>query len=202
MTVQVPRTAALLLAAGQSRRHPGQSKLSRRLDDQPMGIHAARAIAALAPAVRIAVVSEATCDLAPALEDLGFETAWNDDPGRGLASSIAIGVRAALDHQVEAVLVCLADMPFVSAAHLRALLARVDGAGGVTMVGSRPAGSETIMPPAVFAGEAIGRLLELEGDRGAGALLRHGPAVEASPEELLDLDDPAAFDAVESARKT
>lgn len=197
MTVLVPRTAAVLLAAGQSRRHPGQSKLYRRLDGQPMGLHAARTIAELAPAVRIAVLSEATRDLASDFEALGMQIAFNDDPGRGLASSLAIGVRAALDHEIDVVLVCLADMPFVRLDHLRALLARLDSAGGVTMVGSRSAGPGTIMPPAVFAGAAIARLLALEGDRGAGALLRHGPAVDAPPAELLDLDDPAAFDALE-----
>lgn len=196
MTVQAPRTAAVLLAAGQSRRHPGQSKLYRRLDGQPMGLHAARTIAELAPAVRIAVLSEATHDLVPDVEALGMQIALNEDPGRGLASSLAIGVRTALEHEVEAVLVCLADMPFVSPAHLRALLARLDRAGGVTMVGSRSAGSGTIMPPAVFAGEAIARLLELEGDRGAGGLLRDGSAVDAPAPELADLDDAAAFEAL------
>lgn len=196
MTVQVPRTAAVLLAAGQSRRHPSQSKLYRRLDGQPMGLFAARTIAELAPAVRIAVLSEATRDLVPDVDVLGMQIAFNDDPGRGLASSLGIGVRAALEYKVDAVLVCLADMPFVSLAHLRALLARLDIARGVTMVGSRPTGSDIIMPPAVFAGEAIARLLQLEGDRGAGGLLRDGSAVDAPAPELADLDDAAAFEAL------
>jgi molybdenum cofactor cytidylyltransferase len=50
------------------------------------------------------------------------------------------------------------------------------------------------MPPAVFGGAMIDRLLTLEGDRGAGALLIQGAVVEASPEELADLDDPGAFE--------
>lgn len=161
-----------------------------------MGLYAARTIAELASAVRIAVCAKASRDLAPALEGLGFETAWNDDPGRGLASSLTIGVRAALEQKADAVLVCLADMPFVRLAHLRALLARLDIARGVTMVGSRPTGSDIIMPPAVFAGEAIARLLQLEGDRGAGGLLRDGSAVDAPAPELADLDDAAAFEAL------
>lgn len=196
MTVQAPRTAAVLLAAGQSRRHPGQSKLYRRLDGQPMGLFAARTIAELALTERLAVLSEATHDLASDFEALGMQIAFNDDPGRGLASSLGIGVRAALEYKVDAVLVCLADMPFVSLAHLRALLARLDIARGVTMVGSRPTGSDIIMPPAVFAGEAIARLLQLEGDRGAGGLLRDGSAVDAPAPELADLDDAAAFEAL------
>lgn len=88
------QTAAILLAAGRSLRHPGQHKLCRDLDGRPLGLHAAATIAALAPAVRIAVCSEPTRDLAAGLSALGFQIAWNDDPGRGLATSIAAGVRS------------------------------------------------------------------------------------------------------------
>lgn len=194
--------AVVLLAAGRSRRHPGQNKLVRKLDGLALGLHAARTIAGLDLGTRIAVCSKATRDLMADFAALGFETAWNEDPDQGLASSLAIGVRAALAHEARAVLVCLADMPFVTAAHLRDLIARLDPAAGVTMVGSRPAGSDVVMPPAVFAGDAIGRLLALEGDRGAGPLLRQGMAVEAAADELRDLDDPAAFAAAEAARDT
>lgn len=199
MTVQASRTAAILLAAGRSRRHPSQNKLTRPLDGLPMGLHAARAIAELAPALRIAVCSESTRALVPNLERLGFEGAWNDDPDRGLASSLAIGVRAALAHDVEAVLVCLGDMPFVTTDHLRALVARLDPSADVAIVGSRPAGTGTVIPPAAFAGDMIKGLLTLEGDRGAGLLLRHAVSIEASPGELADLDDPAAFAALVSS---
>lgn len=196
--MQMSRTATVLLAAGRSRRHPGKNKLCRTLGGRPLGLHAAGTIAALAPAAMVAVCSEATRELVTDLTALGFETAWNEDPGKGLASSLAIGVRAARSHAVDAVLICLADMPFVSPGHLQALVARLDVATGVTTVGSRVAGSITTMPPAIFGGATIDRLLALEGDRGAGALLRQGAVVEASSEELADLDDPGAFEAFDS----
>lgn len=196
--MHVSRTAAILLAAGRSLRHPGQHKLYRPLRGSPLGLHAARTIADLAPAAMVAVCSEATRELMPDLTALGFETAWNENPDRGLASSLAIGVRAARSHAVDAVLICLADMPFVSSGHLQALVARLDSATGVMAVGSRFAGSATIMPPAVFGGEMIDRLLTLEGDRGAGALLMQGAAIEVSSEELADLDDPSAFEGFNS----
>lgn len=196
--MQMPRTAAVLLAAGRSLRHPGKSKLCRSFGGRPLGLHAAQTIAVLAPAAMVAVCSEATRELVTDLTALGFETAWNEDPGKGLASSLAIGVRAARSHAVDAVLICLADMPFVSPGHLQALVARLDVAAGVTTVGSRVAGSVTTMPPAVFGGAMIDRLLTLEGDRGAGVLLIQGAVVEASSEELADLDDPGAFEAFDS----
>jgi len=194
------QTAAILLAAGRSLRHPGQHKLCRDLDGRPLGLHAAARIAALAPSVRIAVCSEPTRDLVAGLSALGFEIAWNDDPGRGLATSIAAGVRAARRHPVEAVLICLADMPFVGLRHMRALVDRLDPAEGATAAGSRGAGSARIGPPAAFAGATIDRLLALDGDRGAAALLIQAAAVDAPPEELADFDSPADFEAYAASR--
>lgn len=194
------QTAAVLLAAGRSLRHPGQHKLCRDLDGRPLGLHAAATIAALAPAVRIAVCSEPTRDLAAGLSALGFEIAWNDDPGRGLATSIAAGVCAARRHPVEAMLICLADMPFVGPGQLRALVDRLDPVEGATAAGSRMAGSATIGPPAAFAGAMVDRLLALDGDRGAATLLRQAVPVDAPPEELADFDSPADFEAYAAAR--
>ncbi len=194
------QTATVLLAAGRSLRHPGQHKLCRDLDGRPLGLHAAATIAALAPAVRIAVCSEPTRELVAGLSALGFEIAWNEAPGRGLATSIAAGVQAARGHPVEAILICLADMPFVTPRQLRAVVDRVDPARGATAVGSRPAGSAIIGPPAAFAGDMLDRLLMLGGDRGAGALLGAAAPVDAPAEELADFDDPADFAAFAASR--
>ena len=189
-----PRTAAILLAAGRSRRHPGQSKLSRLLNGQQLGLHAAQTIVALAPIARIAVCSVGTQALAPDLTALGFDLAWNENPANGLSSSLAIGVQAARRHEIEAILVCLADMPFVSVGHLRSLLDRLDMAAGVQMVGSRAAGTDVVMPPAAFGGDAIDDLLRLHGDGGAKALLRQAVSVEVAPTDLTDFDDPETFE--------
>jgi molybdenum cofactor cytidylyltransferase len=194
------RIAAVLLAAGRSLRHPGQHKLCRNLRGYPLGLHAARTIATLAPAAMVAVCAEATRDLAPDLTALGFTTVWNASPHQGLASSLAIGVRAASRRDIDAVLVCLADMPFVTQGHLEALVETFSATRGATTVGSRVAGTTTIMPPAVFGSVMIDRLLTLEGDRGAGVLLASGAAVEASPLELADLDDAHDFERFDRPR--
>jgi len=191
---QLGTTAVVLLAAGRSLRHPGQSKLCRPLGGRPLGLHAAQTIATLAPAAMIAVCSEHTHELTADLEAMGFEVTWNDDPGRGLSSSLAIGVQAAQKLDIDTVLICLADMPFVSLDHLRALVARLDIPAGVMMVGSRANNTNTTMPPAAFAGEMIDRLLDLEGDRGARDLLKQAVSVEVTSKELTDFDDPKTFE--------
>lgn len=191
---QLTRTAVVLLAAGRSLRHPGQSKLCRPLNGQPLALHAAQTITSLAPAAMIAVYSEHTEELTAELSKTGFEVARNNDPAKGLSSSLSIGVQAARKHDIDAILVCLADMPFVSLSHLQALVAQLDIAAGITMVGSRESDTDIIMPPAIFGGEMIDRLLTLEGDRGARELLRHATSVEVAPKELTDFDDPKTFE--------
>lgn len=188
------RTAVILLAAGRSKRHPGQSKLYRPLNGRPLGLHAAQTITTLAPAVMIAVCSQYTEELTPELAAIGFEVTRNDNPGKGLSSSLAIGVQVAQRQDIDAILICLADMPFVSLGHLRTLVAQLDIAAGVTMVGSRETGTDIIMPPAVFGGNMIDRLLALEGDRGARELLREAISVEVTSKELTDFDNPQAFE--------
>lgn len=191
---QLARTAVVLLAAGRSLRHPGQSKLCRPLNGQPLALHVAQTITTLTPAAMIAVCSEHTQELETELAATGFEVIWNDDPEKGLSSSITIGVQTAQKHDVDAILICLADMPFISLGHLQALVARLDIPTGATMVGSSIIDTDIIMPPAVFGGGMIDRLLTLEGDRGARDLLRRAASIEVAAKELADFDDPEAFE--------
>lgn len=46
----------------------------------------------------------------------------------------------------------------------------------------------------------VDRLLALDGDRGAAALLRQAATVDAPPEELADFDSPADFEAYAASR--
>lgn len=191
------RLAAILLAAGRSQRHPIQSKISRPLGGRPLGLHAAQTIATFAPSAMIAVCSEGTREVMLEYAAMGFELAWNDEPGRGLSSSVAIGVQATRRHDVQAVMICLADMPFVSLGHMKALVARLDPATGVEIVGSRACGAHNIVPPAVFGRSLIDRLLHLQGDVGARALLQHAASVEVPSAELMDFDEPKDFEEFE-----
>src|SRR3546814_12755170 len=81
-----------------------------------------------------------------------------------MSRSLALGVSRAADCDVDAVLVCLADMPFINAGHLRGLLDRFD-MSGATIVASAYDGIAT--PPALFARRHFPTLAALAGDRGA-----------------------------------
>jgi molybdenum cofactor cytidylyltransferase len=171
------RTAVVLLAAGRGARFGG-GKLAALLTGRPLAHHAAAACAALPFAHRFVVRTPAT----PSLDDFGFVPLDLAPPDAPLSRSIAIGTAAARATEVDAILLALADMPFVPAAHLRALLAAFDGDRIGSCVGDRP------LPPAVFARRHFGDLLRLTGDRGAQSLLRDAPHVELSPDAAVDID--------------
>lgn len=173
--------AAVLLAAGRSTRFGAENKLLAPMDGIPLGLHAANMLARLPVDRRIVVTGAAV------LEWPGFTPIENDRPETGMAHSIALGVAAARRGRADAVLIALADMPFVSEAHYRRLLAchRGPGSRAASSDGSRPT------PPALFGADWFDTLEQLSGDQGARALLGHAELVAADPRELVDIDRPS-----------
>lgn len=182
--IAAEETILVLLAAGKSARFGGSvSKLDEPLSGLPLGLHAAVALADVPFMARVAVVSRCRIDYAAH----GFDLIENDDPAGDMASSLRIGVAAA--HGAQAVLIALADMPRVTTALVNRLLAA--GEGPATVVS---ASDGTIpRPPALFGRAHFATLGAITGDHGARALIRSGKHVIVAPEELVDVDTPAAL---------
>lgn len=175
-------TALVLLAAGKSARFAAdRSKLDVPLRGVPLGLHAARSLAALAFKARIAVTGRCRVDYAAE----GFDVIRNDDPIGDMASSLRLGVGVAQAQGAAAVLIVLADMPRISASHVQRLLASAEGADAV--VASASAGAPP-RPPALFGSGRFETLSSLSGDHGARDLIRSGRLVEAPAAELVDID--------------
>lgn len=185
--IEARDVCAILLAAGGSRRFGDADKLLAPLSGMPMVVHAAARIADLAPGRRIAVCPSADGLLARHLASLGFEIVVNADEAAGLSRSLALGIAEAARGPAAAALVMLADMPFVTAAHLQALLARFDAADAPVVASSD---GHTAMPPALFGRSLFDRLQAGTGDRGGKVLLAKAALVGASPAELADIDRP------------
>lgn len=169
----------VLLAAGASRRFGAADKLLALLDGQPLVSHAAAAMRGVPLARRIAVVSN------PAVTAYvqGFEIVTI--PSGGQADSLRAGLEAA--GAPERLLVALGDMPDVTPAHLaRVIAAATDEAPAASHDGTAP------LPPACFPRRLFPALAALEGDRGAGSLLRDLPPEQliAAPRLLRDIDRP------------
>jgi len=125
-------------------------------------------------------VSATTLDFAA----LGYDVVENPDPALGQARSLGFGVARAQELGCEAVLVALADMPRVTAAHVHRLMDAADGPATIV------ASSDGVqpMPPALFGRDMFPMLMQLEGDHGARDLIRRGHHVIAPPAELVDID--------------
>jgi molybdenum cofactor cytidylyltransferase len=176
--IRIEETTLILLAAGRAERFGG-GKLAADLGGVPLGLHAARTLAALPFAERIAVVAADKPDFAA----LGYRVLVNADPARDMASSVRMGAAAA---EGAAVLLALADMPCITAAHVQRLF---DAARGSDAVVASTDGYRA-SPPALFGRDRLADLLALAGDRGARDLIARGVHVRTPAEELIDIDTP------------
>lgn len=173
----------VLLAAGRSLRMGDTgSKLDEPFLGRPLGLHVVVALEDMPFMERVAVAGSAACDYAAH----GFAIVRNDQPQRGMGRSVALGVAHARLLGAKTVLVALADMPCVTAAHVRALLDAADGDDAV--VASSDGRSPG--PPAVFGRGQFDMLLALDGEAGARDLIRAGKHVRTTPAELVDVDTP------------
>lgn len=179
MAIPAHKLAIVLLGAGQASRFGGP-KLAADLVGQPVALHCAARLAGLAAAERIIVCSSQTPDVP------GFRRVLLSPEGAPLSRSIATGI-AALG-PVDGALIALADMPLVTTDHFAALLAAFEGQRVASSVDGRR------MAPAIFPASDFGLLQSLEGDQGAGALLKCAQAVTLAPALALDIDTPDDLD--------
>lgn len=183
---------AVILAAGRSSRM-GFSKVMAEFHHKPMVLHAVSAAqeAGFAPVV---VVTGFAAERVEAILPPGIDIVRNADPGRGMASSLALGVEF-LPDGLTAACVMLGDMPLVTALHLRKLAADCTRDAIHAPVHGGRRGN-----PVIIGMKFRGELLALSGDEGARRLLLKYPnavvSVEMSDSAVLnDIDTPAEYDA-------
>ncbi|HTG37191.1 nucleotidyltransferase family protein [Sphingomonas sp.] len=180
--------ALILLAAGRSERFGDRDKLEQPYLAEPIGFHVVTALEAVPFHTRIAVVSGTRLDYAAR----GYRVVVNDHPEQGQGGSLALGIAALRTTGANAVLIALADMPRVTAAHIYRLLDTAVGEAAVV------ASSDGVcpMPPALFGAAHFDALSALTGDAGARNLVRAGHHVVTSPAELVDIDTPEQLESL------
>ncbi|MEP6484375.1 MAG: nucleotidyltransferase family protein [Rudaea sp.] len=191
-----PHSCVVLLAAGAASRF-GSAKQIADIDGIAMVRHCA--LNALRTGVPVVVVTGAhrerveqelhELDVVPIEVVLIQNPTWQ----RGMGSSIACGVRAALDRfaRLESIVIVLADQPAISAEHLLALMRR-HAERSDSIVASRA--NDVLGPPIVFPRRLFEELMELHGQTGARHVVdRHRDALVAFdlPEAGIDIDSAA-----------
>ena len=189
--------AGIVLAAGLSRRM-GENKLLVRLGGETVLRRAVRTARAAGLDPVCVVVGEDPERLLGELEGLPVVPVVNPEPERGMSRSLREGVAALPDVAgVAGVAVLLADMPFVTAAMVRAVIA---AAGDAPMAAASYDG--VVAPPYFYRRALFAELLELDGDGcGKRVYKRHqaeAAVVSLPAAALADLDVPAD---VERARE-
>lgn len=177
--------AVALLAAGRSTRFGDTDKLMAPLGLRPLVAWAAQAGKGVKGQRHFLVSGDQAAFDA---EALGYERLINPHPERGMASSLRIAAAAADLAGAEALLILLADVPFVTVDHLARLIETFRDDPRQPVFSATADGPA--QPPAVFPASFFSRLQTLEGDKGARALAAAAALVQAGGDMLFDIDTP------------
>jgi len=187
-----PGIAAIVLAAGQSTRMGAANKLLSPLDGKAMVRRVVETALASTAGSVLVVTGHEPDRIRAALAGLDVSYVHNPNFAGGISTSVRTGI-AALPEGTEAALVCLGDMPQVSAAVLNRMIDAYDPVEGRAIV--VPVHDGRRGNPVLWDNRFFAEMQELEGDRGARALLNEFADLVCEieiPEAgvLFDIDTP------------
>ncbi len=181
-----PNICLAILAAGQSRRFGDADKLVQPLEGRMMGLHIPATLAPLDAGSRVVIASSDNHPCADEWRALGYAIAVNENATQGLGTSVATAAEVAMERSADALLICLADMPFVPITHCERMIDtfRSDDSSAVIASDS----STAVSPPAVFGRALFPKLVKLDGSAGARDMLLSATRVAIAPKLLADID--------------
>jgi len=189
-----PKIAALLLAAGQSKRMGPNNKLIAEVDGKPLVRHVAdAAIGALGDDLTVVTGAQHE-QVVAALEGVTAEILFNPEFDQGLSTSLRTGIQAlaARETRPDAVLVLLGDMPHISQGIIKQLAAAFDPEEGRHIIVPTDAGKRG--NPVLWSARFLDALTGIQGDTGArhliGEYAEFVHEVEIGRAVSFDLDTP------------
>jgi|TARA_B110000037_G_scaffold204689_1_gene248876 molybdenum cofactor cytidylyltransferase len=179
MTSQL-KIAAIVLAAGQSRRMGPVNKLLMEIEGVPMVERVLLAIQAAGVEKTIVVTGFESDRIEERLSGYDVEFVWNENFEAGMGSSLAGGAAALAENRFDGILVCLGDLPYL----------KKDSIGKVIDAFKKAKGEKIVAPcfegkrghPVIFPSHYKKPLEGLQGDAGARAL------IQQEAQNLLELD--------------
>jgi molybdenum cofactor cytidylyltransferase len=190
-----PRIAAVVLAAGQSRRMGPSNKLLSEIDGKPMVAHVMAAVEASRAGPVIVVTGHQDAAVRAALADHDVTFIRNPDYDAGLSTSLAAGL-AALPGDIDGAVVCLGDMPKIDPALIDRLIDAFDPDMGRAICLPTHQGKRG--NPVLWAARFFPEMQIVEGDVGARHLIgEHSDMVHEvecdDDSVLIDVDTPEAL---------
>ena len=189
--------AAIILAAGLSRRMGARNKLLLPVGRVPMIRHMVDTYRAIATHSVLVVTGHEATEIEAALAGSGATTLFNPDFADGQPTSVACGLRAA--DGVDTMVIGLGDQPLLTGGDLRALLAAHQAADRDRI--SIPRWDEQRGNPIVVPGSLRARLLADPTSPGCKKFTRTFPEhvqfhALSAPGFYADIDTPEAYDAL------
>jgi len=193
-----PKVAALVLAAGQSRRMGARNKLLAEIDGVAMVRRVVEAVIASRAEPVLVITGYETDRVRDAMAGLAVTFVDNLDFEEGISASLRHGL-AALPPDCDGALVCLGDMPRVDAAMLDMLIGAFEPEKGKDICVPVHQGKRG--NPVLWGKRFFTDMREIAGDVGAKYLIgRHADAVQevsiAEDGVLIDVDSPDALAAL------
>lgn len=192
-TEEMPVVYAVLLAAGQSRRFDDGNKLLADIGSKTMVRHVAEGLVASRADGIVVVTGFEKRKIAKALKGLDLKLVENEHYLYGLASSIRTGI-AALPDEADGAMICLADMPSLTAAVVDTLVQVFKTLGAEKIVyPCRTDGTQG--NPVIWPRKYYDKLMSLTGDAGAKEVLEknieHAEGLKVTASKVLDdIDTP------------
>jgi molybdenum cofactor cytidylyltransferase len=191
------RVAAVVLAAGSSTRM-GTNKLLLDIGGESLVRRSVRAAIEAGVEEVVVVLGHDERRVRVELEGLRCRMVVNPDHADGAGTSVRTGVRE-VGRDVDALVVVLADMPFVTAEMIATLVARYRATRAPVVVSHY---GEVQAPPTLYDRALFDELRQTPGERGARQVVRRHEAeaaiVEWPEAALRDVDVPADYESVRS----
>ncbi len=195
---RAPRIAAIVLSAGQSRRMGARNKLLAEIDGTPMVLRAVDAALASQAGPVIVVTGHERDEVEAALAGRDVVLTHNPDFAEGISTSLKAGLDAVPD-TADGAVICLGDMPLVSAGLLDRLIAAYNPTEGRAIIVPTREGKRG--NPVLWDRRFFAEMHRVAGDVGARHLIGDYAELVAEVETedaavLTDIDTPDALDSI------
>ena len=192
------KVSAVLLAAGESKRMGAVNKLTLPINGEPLVRRSAKTLLKVGLQEIVCVLGHESERVAELLVDLAVRSVVNANYQDGQMTSVASGL-GALQQDCDAIFICLADQPLLSAHELNVLIANFEDRRAKSIVVPYHQGQRG--NPILLAARHRQDILAGEINLGCKGLIKQHPEMVASVEMtrdycVVDMDTPSDYQAI------